>query len=100
MNPAHFHKIHKKCLTWEYLRVNTCNHILEAVANKKRRRGRAERGGRRGKPLTIYFTDEQANGLRSLAQERHISKTALVKFAVDEMLRGLQSGQLELPLGV
>lgn len=56
--------------------------------------------GRRGKPQTIWFSDDQSQALESLSLERRVSKTTLVKFAVDEMLKALQSGQLKLPLGI
>lgn len=56
--------------------------------------------GRQGKPQTIWFSNDQSQALDSLSRERRVTKTTLVKFAVDEMLKGLQSGQLKLPLGI
>lgn len=35
-----------------------------------------------------------------LAKERRITKTAIVKFAVDRLFVELSDGQLELPLGL
>jgi hypothetical protein len=67
-------------------------------ANKQRKSNISQ--SRRGKPLIVYFTDEQAQALRSIAEDRHISKTAVIRFAVDQVLKKFQSGQLELPLGV
>lgn len=55
------------------------------------------REGRQGKPQTIWFTDQQSEALESLSQKRKITRTTLVKFAVDEMLKGFYTGQLKLP---
>jgi anti-sigma-K factor RskA len=66
--------------------------------NKQRKRRPSQ--SRRGKPLVVYFTDEQAQALRAVAEDRHITQTAVIRFAVDQVLKKFQSGQLELPLGV
>jgi hypothetical protein len=56
--------------------------------------------GRQGTPLTVYFTKEQANQLSFVSRERHVAKSTLVRFAVEQLLNQLTSGQLELPLGL
>ena len=55
---------------------------------------------RTGKPLTVYFSGELAENLNRVSSTRHISKAALVRFAVERLLHQLQDGQLNLPLGV
>lgn len=72
------------------------------MANKNRIHAGRSRGTttRSGRPHTIYFTDQQTYALDSLASERRVTKTQLVKFAVDLMLDRMRHGQLELPLGV
>ncbi len=55
---------------------------------------------RSGKPLTVYFSGELSESLRRVSTTRHISKAALVRFAVERLLHQLEAGQLNLPLGV
>jgi len=55
---------------------------------------------RSGKPLTVYFSGDLAENLNRVSTTRHISKAALVRFAVERLLRQLQDGQLNLPLGI
>jgi hypothetical protein len=55
---------------------------------------------RRGKPLTVYFTPEQVAQLDAVAKQRQISKSTLMRFAVDRLLEQLRGGQLDLPLGL
>ena len=66
----------------------------------KTTRKRAAKRTRRGVPLTMYFPDEQAKALHEVARQRHVTKVTLVRFAVDELLARLKSGQLQLPLGL
>lgn len=70
------------------------------MANKVKALSGVKRSSRSGKPHTIYFTPEQALALEALAAQRRITKTELVKFAVDQMLDRIINGQLQLPLGV
>jgi hypothetical protein len=70
------------------------------MVNKDRATSGGKRSSRSGKPHTIYFTPEQTIALDSLAARRRITKTELVKFAVDQMLDRIINGQLQLPLGV
>jgi predicted DNA-binding protein len=55
---------------------------------------------RNGRPLVVYFSQEQAERLASVSQRRCVAKADLVRFAVDRLLNQLNSGQLELPLGI
>jgi hypothetical protein len=57
-------------------------------------------GARSGKPLTVYFSGELAESLNRVSSTRHVSKAALVRFAVERLLHQLQDGQLNLPLGI
>ena len=66
----------------------------------KKRLKRAAKSTRRGVPLTMYFPEEQAKALHEVARQRHVAKATLVRFAVDELLARLKSGQLQLPLGL
>ena len=59
-----------------------------------------KQAARNGKPLTVYFSGELSESLSRASTMRHISKAALVRFAVERLLRQLQEGQLNLPLGV
>jgi hypothetical protein len=58
------------------------------------------RSGRQGTPLTVYFSLEQAERLKSLSEERHVAMATLVRIAVDRLFIQLSGGQLELPLGL
>ena len=55
---------------------------------------------RRGTPFTIYFDQQQTQGLNAVARERHVSKTTIVRLAVDQLLRQIQGEQLPSPLGI
>jgi len=79
-----------RVFTREYL----CVHLMPRATTK---RGRTVPEGRSGKPQTIWFTDQQAEALESLSGNRKVTKTTLVRFAVDEMLKGFYAGQLKLP---
>jgi hypothetical protein len=65
------------------------------VANRRK-----VNGGRKGKPLVVYFPREQALNLKQLSEKRHLPMANIVRFAVTRLLVDLQSGQLELPLGL
>jgi hypothetical protein len=58
------------------------------------------KGARKGTPLLVYFPKEDAARLSSVARERRIAKTELVRVAVLRLLNQLNSGQLDLPLGL
>jgi hypothetical protein len=77
------------------LHVN--NAAWRGVYMKKRRR---ERRKRSGEPFTVYFSKELAGNLQVVSRQRHVSKAALVRFAVDQLLNQLRNGQMELPLGL
>jgi hypothetical protein len=55
---------------------------------------------RKGVPFTMYFSAEQAQALAVISRDRRVSKSTVVRFAVERLLEQLESGQLQLPFGV
>ena len=55
---------------------------------------------RKGVPFTMYFSTEQAKALSTISRDRRVSKSTLVRYAVERLIQQLESGQLELPFGV
>jgi len=55
---------------------------------------------RRGVPFTVYFSEELNARLEAAARERKVGKSVIVREAVDRLLRDLEGGQLDLPLGL
>jgi hypothetical protein len=53
---------------------------------------------RTGKPLQVYFPDEQRNQLRKIAKERRVPESEVVRAAVEHFVARISSGQLELGL--
>jgi hypothetical protein len=60
----------------------------------------ARRVVRRGVPFTLYFTAEQAEALAAISRTRRVSKSTVIRFAVERLLKQIESEQLELPLGL
>jgi hypothetical protein len=59
---------------------------------------KARKKGRTGKPLQVYFPEEQRDKLRRIARERRLPESELVRVAVDLLMVRMSSGQLELGL--
>ena len=55
---------------------------------------------RKGVPFTMYFSPEQAEALAVVSRDRRVSKSTVVRFAVERLLQQIKSGQLELPFGM
>ena len=55
---------------------------------------------RKGVPHTIYFSEELAAALNAAVQSRRVGKSTIIRIAVEQLLKKLESGQLELPLGL
>jgi len=55
---------------------------------------------RRGVPFTIYFSVEQAQALAALSSERRVSKSTILRFALERLFEQIKSGQLKFPFGV
>lgn len=60
----------------------------------------AQKAIRSGKPLVVYFSEEQADRLDIVARSRRVSKTDIVRVAVQRLLDAIASDQLDLPLGL
>jgi len=55
---------------------------------------------RKGAPLVVYFSEEQAERLNVIAKGRHVAKATVVRLALDRLLEELDRGQMHLPLGI
>ena len=55
---------------------------------------------RKGVPFTMYFSSEQAEALAAISRSRRVSKSTVIRFAVERLLEQLKDGQLNLPFGV
>jgi hypothetical protein len=55
---------------------------------------------RSGVPHTVYFSEELTAALNAAVRSRRVGKSTIIRIAVEELLRRLESGQLELPLGL
>lgn len=55
---------------------------------------------RSGKPLTVYLNDDLSFALTTACEKRKVHKSDIVRVAVQRLLHDLESGQLELPLGI
>ena len=60
----------------------------------------SQQGRRRGVPVTVYFSEELSQSLSAAAEERRVGKSTIIRMAVERLLRQLESGQLNLPLGL
>jgi hypothetical protein len=70
---------------------------MAGKTNPKRRKPQVRRSG---VPLMVYLEKQQAGRLTDLSRDRRVTKTAIVKYAVDRLLLDLKNGQLDLPLGL
>ena len=78
-------------------------HVLAGVQVVTRKDGfrKARTTAKRsGKPLTIYLNDDLSLSLASTCERRKVNKPDLVRVAVERLLNDLESGQLDLPLGI
>ena len=48
----------------------------------------------------MYFSVEQARQLASISRERKVSKSVILRFALERLLDQLKSGQLNFPFGI
>ena len=55
---------------------------------------------RRGVPFTIYFSVEQAQALAALSRDRRVSKSTILRFALERLFEQLKNGELKLPFGI
>jgi predicted DNA-binding protein len=55
---------------------------------------------RTGKPFTIYLAEDQFLRLNTVAKQRRVAKSALVRYALERLIEQMEDGQFELPLGL
>jgi predicted DNA-binding protein len=55
---------------------------------------------RSGVPITVYLDNSLNSRLNATSKERHVGKSSIIRLAVERLLTQLESGQLELPLGI
>lgn len=55
---------------------------------------------RKGRPITLYLRQEQAQELEAVSRTRHVAKSELIRLGLDRLLDDLRGGQMSLPLGV
>lgn len=88
-----------KLLTLTSCRVITC---IDKMSLRKSSPDHLQqvRPRRRGVPLTVYINEALNERLTNAAKLRHVDKSSIVRIALERLLTQLESGQLELPLGV
>ncbi|MCC6363048.1 MAG: ribbon-helix-helix domain-containing protein [Bryobacterales bacterium] len=64
------------------------------------RRTPRPKSNRSGVPITVYLDESLNNRLNATSKERHVGKSSIIRLAVERLLTQLDSGQLELPLGI
>ncbi len=64
------------------------------------RKAPAPKTNRTGVPITVYLDKSLNNRLNATSKERHVGKSSIIRLAVERLLTQLESGQLELPLGI
>lgn len=87
----------------EYVCTDMSLHVLTGatVATRKLSAPRTEASVKRsGKPLTVYLNDDLSQALATTCERRKVHKSDIVRVAVERLLNDLESGQLELPLGI
>jgi len=58
------------------------------------------KSNRTGVPVTLYIDKDLNERLNATSKERHVGKSSIVRLAIERFLTQLESGQLELPLGL
>jgi len=48
----------------------------------------------------MYFSPEQAEALATISRERRVSKSVIVRFALERLIEQLENGQLKSPFGM
>lgn len=51
-------------------------------------------------PITVYLDNSLNSRLNATSKERRVGKSSIIRLAVERLLTELESGQLELPLGI
>ena len=55
---------------------------------------------RSGVPITVYLDETLNERLNTTSKERRVGKSSIIRLAVERLLAQLESGQLDLPLGI
>lgn len=50
--------------------------------------------------MTVYLSVEMSAALSAVSKQRKVDKSAIVRTAIERLLADLESGQLDLPLGI
>jgi Arc/MetJ-type ribon-helix-helix transcriptional regulator len=48
----------------------------------------------------MYFSSEQAEALAAVSRARRVSKSTVIRYAVERLLEQLKNGQVSPPFGV
>jgi predicted DNA-binding protein len=67
---------------------------------KRLAKSAAQRQKRSGIPHTVYFSAELTAALNAVSQARRVGKSTIIRIAIEQLLRKLENGQVELPLGL
>jgi Ribbon-helix-helix domain len=78
------------------------SHVITSGGSvpKMQSRSKGKAPTRKGKPLTVYFSDAQTVQLNDLSRRRRVPKSELLRIAVDLLVDQINGGQLHLPLGI
>lgn len=83
-----------------YTHVITRSHGVAVAISKAQKLGTITAVKRTGKPLTVYLADDLSRALTAASKKRMVHKSVIVRVAVERLLNDLETGQLELPLGI
>jgi predicted DNA-binding protein len=51
-------------------------------------------------PVTLYIDAGLNKRLNATSKERHVGKSSIIRLAIERFLTQVESGQLDLPLGL
>lgn len=83
-----------------HLRVITCTNVKTMRQTTGPRRTPRPKSNRSGVPISVYLDESLNSRLNATSKERHVGKSSIIRLAVERLLTQLESGQLELPLGI
>lgn len=82
------------------LLVLTCTDLKFMGRATVQSRPPRQKTKRSGVPVTVYFDNGLNDRLNAVSKQRHVGKSSIIRLAVERLLIQLESGQLELPLGI
>src|ERR1700675_3948310 len=80
--------------------VMTCHPRLVQNTMARKPRSNQAKPRRTGRPMQVYFRIEQREWIRTLAKQRHVTDSEVVRVAVDLLIKRLADGELDPPLGL